>query len=75
VEPGSGEALAQAVLHLRDPPALAQELGQRGREFVRAHFDRDQLVMTLEGRLLALTGARHEDRETQLPVREAGIRS
>jgi glycosyltransferase involved in cell wall biosynthesis len=68
VEPGSGEALAHALLQLRDQPDLARQLGQRGREFVRAHFDRDRLVMTLEDRLLALTGTRHEDQEPQLPV-------
>ncbi len=68
VEPGDGKALAQAVLQLRDQPELARQLGQRGRAFVKAHFDRDQLVATLEEHLLALLGKRQEKVQTPLPV-------
>jgi colanic acid biosynthesis glycosyl transferase WcaI len=56
VEPENASALAQAVLQLRDQPALARQLGQRGREFVKAHFDRDKLVAALDERLQTLMG-------------------
>jgi len=68
VEPENASALAQGILHLRDQPDLAQQLGQRGREFVKAHFDRDQLVVALEERLLALVGSQPNDAQTKLPV-------
>lgn len=65
VEPGAGEALAQAILQLRDQPELAQRLGERGREFVKTHFDREQLVLGLEERLLSLIERQQE--EAQIP--------
>jgi glycosyltransferase involved in cell wall biosynthesis len=68
VEPGSASALAHTILQLRDQPELARSLGQRGREFVKAHFDRDQLVVTLEERLLALLERRQEEAQAHLPV-------
>lgn len=68
VEPGEGEALAQAILHLRDQPELAQQLGERGREFVKAHFDREQLVLGLEERLLALIERQPEEAQVPLPA-------
>jgi glycosyltransferase involved in cell wall biosynthesis len=68
VEPGDSQALAQAVLQLREQPELAQQLGQRGRAYVKAHFDRDQLVATVEEHLLALLEQRREDVQAHLPV-------
>ncbi len=68
VEPENAAALAQGVRQLYDHPEQAEQLGQRGREFVKAHFDRDQLVVALEDRLLALTGARRAEQAAQLPV-------
>lgn len=68
VEPESAGALAEAILRLRDQPRLAQHLGERGREFVKAHFDRDHLVEGLEGHLLTLTSGRGEKVETHPPV-------
>ncbi len=68
VEPESASALAQAVLQLRDQPELARQLGQRGREFVTSHFDRNQLVASLEQRLLSLMEQRPEDAQAQVPV-------
>lgn len=37
VEPGSPAALAEGLRRLADDPAVARELGRRGREAVRAH--------------------------------------
>jgi glycosyltransferase involved in cell wall biosynthesis len=68
VEPGDSQALAQAILRLRAQPELARQLGERGREFVKAHFDRNQLVLALEERLLALIEPRQEEAQIQLPV-------
>ncbi len=71
VEPESPTALAQAIRQLRDQPELARQLGERGREFVKAHFDRDQLVASLEERLLALMERRQvgaEEAQEQLPA-------
>jgi glycosyltransferase involved in cell wall biosynthesis len=68
VEPGDSQALAQAILHLAAHPQLAWQLGQRGRAFVKAHFDRNQLVKTLEERLLTLIKQPQEAPHQPLPV-------
>ncbi len=68
VEPENASALAQAVLHLRAQPEEARQLGQRGREFVKAHFDRDLLVVALEDHVLRLVGKQPVDTQAQLPV-------
>jgi glycosyltransferase involved in cell wall biosynthesis len=68
VEPESAPALAQAILHMRDQPELARQLGERGREFVKSHFDRNQLVVALEDRLLALMKRQQEEAQVHLPV-------
>lgn len=68
VEPESAKALAQAILRLRDQPELAQHLGERGREFVKSHFDRNLLVEALEERLLALTNRGQEGVQRPLPI-------
>jgi glycosyltransferase involved in cell wall biosynthesis len=56
VEPENPTALAEAIVALHDNPELAEELGQRGRAFVEAHFDRDMLTSRLEEQLVALLG-------------------
>jgi glycosyltransferase involved in cell wall biosynthesis len=43
-DPGDGAGVAAAVARLRDDPALAAELGRRGRAFAVAHYDRDALA-------------------------------
>ena len=50
VPPDDPEALAAAILRLRDDPALRGRLGEAGRETVRARFDGDRLA----GELVAL---------------------
>jgi glycosyltransferase involved in cell wall biosynthesis len=44
VEPQRGDQLAGAVNSLRQDPALAAQLGERGRAFAQQHYDRDQLA-------------------------------
>ena len=68
-EPENPAALAQAILTLRDQPALAAALGHRGRVFVQRHFDRDQLVGMLAERIAALIGAQQTAADpTRRPV-------
>ena len=55
IEPENPQALADATLRLKDDPELAARLGARGRAFVKQRFDRDQLVVALEERILQLT--------------------
>jgi len=54
VEPENPTALAEGILRLYNQPALATALGQRGRAFVEARFDRDQLTAKLEARIATL---------------------
>ncbi len=52
VEPENAQALADAIVHLRDNQALAEQLGERGRQYVKTHFNRDLLVRDLESRIV-----------------------
>lgn len=54
VEPENANALASAILHLYETPDEIAQLGQRGRAFVEARFDREQLVTTLETHMMSL---------------------
>lgn len=58
VEPENAEALARGILALRNDPTLAGRLGRGGRAYVEEHFDRDKLVVRLEGQIDALLAAR-----------------
>lgn len=51
VPPEAPEQLASAVLYLRDHPEIARRMGESGRAFVEAHFDRSVLAARY-GRLL-----------------------
>src|SRR5579883_82593 len=57
-EPENAEALAAAILRLRDHPELAEELGKRGRAFLIEHFDREKLVLDLEKHITGLLKAK-----------------
>lgn len=50
-EPGNPQDMAEAVLRLYVDPDAREAMGQRGREYVVAHFDRKKLLRGLEGRL------------------------
>lgn len=56
VEPENAGALASAVLRLYEHPEVAEALGERGRTFVEAHFDREKLVEELEIHITGLLG-------------------
>jgi glycosyltransferase involved in cell wall biosynthesis len=56
VEPENPSALVSAILHLREYPDVADVLGKRGRAFVEARFDRNQLITALEARFALLFG-------------------
>jgi len=77
IEPENPQALAEVTLRLKDDPELAQRLGARGRAFVQQRFDRDQLVVALEERILQLTtqrsGAAHTS--TAVPQPEPSLDS
>jgi len=51
VEPENVEAIVSAILYLREHPEEAEALGQRGRRYVEARFDREQLTVRLEARI------------------------
>lgn len=54
VEPENADALASAILYLREHTELAEALGQRGRTFVQNRFEREQLTAELEKRIAKL---------------------
>ncbi|MFL5587641.1 MAG: glycosyltransferase family 4 protein [Ktedonobacteraceae bacterium] len=51
VEPENPEAMVSAILYLREHPEEAEALGRRGRKYVEARFDREQLTAGLEARI------------------------
>jgi glycosyltransferase involved in cell wall biosynthesis len=54
VEPENVEALVSAILYLREHSEEAELLGQRGRAYVEAHYNRDQLTEKLAKRIEVL---------------------
>jgi glycosyltransferase involved in cell wall biosynthesis len=44
VTPESAEEIAAAIVKLANTPGLAHDMGERGRAFAEAHFDRDELA-------------------------------
>lgn len=65
VEPENIEELVSAILYLCEDPEVAELLGQRGREFVEARFDRDRLTCTLETQI-----AKVLDEKVSIPIHE-----
>ncbi|HLZ56231.1 MAG TPA: glycosyltransferase family 4 protein [Ktedonosporobacter sp.] len=59
VEPENAQALADAIVYLRDHPEEAAQLGARGREYVAVHFNRDLLVEKLDHRITTLLEQKH----------------
>ena len=68
VEPENTESLVSGILYLRDHPEEAALLGRKGRAYVEAHFDRDQLTTQLDERIAMLL-----EKETLIPIPEAPI--
>lgn len=58
VEPENADALVSAILYLFEHPEIADALGQRGRAFVEARFDRKKLVEILEEQIAKVTQKR-----------------
>ena len=56
IEPEIGQALAAAVLQLANNPALGQEFGRQGREWVESHHDRHHLAQDLLAAIEELSG-------------------
>lgn len=56
VEPENAAALVSAILNLRGHPDLAETMGQRGRAFVKEHFNHEQLTLALEAQINKLIG-------------------
>ena len=54
IEPENAEAIVSAIFYLREHPGEAEALGQRGRSYVEARFDREQLTARLEARIAKL---------------------
>jgi colanic acid biosynthesis glycosyl transferase WcaI len=54
VEPENATSLVSSILYLRAHTEMAELLGQRGRTFVEAYFDRDQLTTILEENIAML---------------------
>lgn len=48
IEPTNPVAITEAVLRLLDEPEAAKKMGQRGRTFVRAHFDVSRQIKETE---------------------------
>jgi colanic acid biosynthesis glycosyl transferase WcaI len=61
VEPENVDALVSAILYLFEHPEVADTLGQNGRAFVEARFDRQKLVETLEEQILKVMQKRGAD--------------
>ncbi len=51
VEPENAIALVSAILYLYEHPEIAEEMGQRGREYVKFHFDYERLTEILDTHL------------------------
>jgi colanic acid biosynthesis glycosyl transferase WcaI len=57
VPPEEPKALSEAIAALRQNTASRQDMGARGRAYARQHWAREQILPTLEARLLGI--ARH----------------
>jgi len=48
ISPGDSQGLAKTILELSSHPFILQRMGQNGRKYICAHFDRNALAQTLE---------------------------
>jgi colanic acid biosynthesis glycosyl transferase WcaI len=75
VEPENPAAFVSAILYLRENPEVAQRLGQRGREYMEKHFERNKLVAKLDTRICTLLGKEVPPEEEMLAVTGTMIKS
>jgi glycosyltransferase involved in cell wall biosynthesis len=54
IPPEDPRALIESVLFLRDHPELREKMGNRGRQFISAHYDRRIIAERVENALLEL---------------------
>jgi colanic acid biosynthesis glycosyl transferase WcaI len=59
VAPGDAQAMAAAILELRDDPERREALGKAGRRYVEEHYSRAVIAATLERLLGELTAGRN----------------
>ena len=60
VDPGDPAAVAEALLKLLSNPALAQEMGRAGSEYVRKSYSYDSFRERLRGMLAASAREGHQ---------------
>jgi len=68
VPPGDPQVLAEAVLALRDDPALLERYGANARRYVEAHFDRRKIAQELETVLERILRCEFEVTDCRLPL-------
>ncbi len=68
-EPENPTALVSAIFFLRDHPDQAELLGQQGRRFVEARFDRSQLITALEAQITTLLNNKVPASKSPLPLK------
>jgi colanic acid biosynthesis glycosyl transferase WcaI len=56
VPPGDAMALSDAVRYLKTNPELRKEMGQRGQEYVKQHFEKMSVVGKFENLFMELSG-------------------
>jgi colanic acid biosynthesis glycosyl transferase WcaI len=66
-EPENASALATALVYLYEHPKEAELLGKRGRTFVEAHYDRDQLITKFEEYIALLLDKHTPDSSSSKP--------
>ena len=59
VPPGDPQAMADAIRQMADDPARARQMGQNGRRYLEAHFDRPIVAGQLDELLQKMVSERH----------------
>ena len=61
VPPENEEALAAAIVRLKKEPALVQQMGRNGREYVKRHFQKDVITTKYEDLFMELVQERRNN--------------
>jgi len=59
IKPGDYESLAEAVLHLKNNPKIARQMGENGRRYVEKHVSIEKIGQIMLRIFHALNGATH----------------
>lgn len=66
------QAIADALCHLLDNPGLAEEMGIKGRRYVKEHYDRKNIAKVLRDMVVALVESRRTQNQRGVgTIREA----